>query len=354
MPRYCLLLIVHLFLLCGCGTSSSAIAERPTATTRVLRIYNWDTYINPDILDRFSAETGVAIIYKTYSSNEEMLAEVEANPQAYDIVVPSDYMVAMMRNDGYLAALNRANIPNLINIDPLFSNPSFDPANRYCVPYLWGTLGVGYNIKATGREITSWNDIFDPAFAGRVALLDDPRSTLGFVLLNLGYSPNTTNPDEIMAAYTFLENRGDQITAYAPDDGQDMLAAGSVDIAYESSGDIFQVMSSDPNLRYSIPKEGSLIWIDNICILKQSANKAIAEQFINFILDAEIGAELANYTRYSSPNIAALERISSADRQNTALYPDAETRNRLFFLVDVGEEANALYNDTWEDLTNER
>ncbi|NTV62351.1 MAG: spermidine/putrescine ABC transporter substrate-binding protein [Oscillochloris sp.] len=354
MHRYCSLIPLICLLLVACAGAPPPVGPVATAQPLVLRISNWDTYIDPDLLARFTRETGIQISYSTYSSNEELLASVQAQPDAYDIVVPSDYMVAIMRRSGLLAALDRANLPNLANIDPLFVNPSFDPANRYCAPYLWGTHGLGYNIAATRREITSWDDLFDPAFAGRVALLNDPRSTLGVALLSLGYSPNSTSPDEIAAAYDLLAAHADQIAVYAPDNGQDLLAEGVVDIAFESSGDIFQIMADHPNLRYSIPDEGSMIWIDNMCILKTSPNKAAAERFINFILTPDVGAQLASYTRYSSPNMAALDLISPADRANAALYPTETTRDRLFFLVDVGGPANALYNETWQRLTHNR
>jgi spermidine/putrescine transport system substrate-binding protein len=354
MSRYHLLIPLLCVALAACAAAPPPVPATPTPTQATLRIYNWDTYISPDLLARFSRETGMQVEYDTYGSNEEMLAAVQARPGAYDIIVPSDYMVTIMRRAGLLAALDHASVPNLVNIDPLFVNPSFDPANRYCAPYLWGTLGIGYNRNATGREVTSWADLFDPAFAGRISLLDDPRSTLGMILLSLGYSPNTTDPDEIAAAYNFLTAHADQIAAYAPDNGQNMLADGQVAMAFEFSGDIFQVMTGHPDLRYSIPKEGSLIWIDNMCILKSSPNKAAAERFINFILAPDVGAELASYTRYSSPNTAALELISPEDRNNPALYPSQETRSRLFFLTDVGGQANALYNETWQRLTHGR
>ncbi|NTW03068.1 MAG: spermidine/putrescine ABC transporter substrate-binding protein, partial [Oscillochloris sp.] len=220
--------------------------------------------------------------------------------------------------------------------------------------YLWGTIGIGYNHTAIEREIHSWSDLFDPTFAGRVALLDDPRTTLGIILLSLGFSPNTTDPVEITAAQNFLSRHANQINTYAPDDGQDLLANGNVDLVLEFSGDILQIMTKNPNVHYSIPAEGSLIWIDNMCILRNSPNKASAERFINFILDPNIGADLASYTRYSSPNIAALNQISAEDRNNQALYPTNEIRERLFFLVDVGGQATELYNEAWEHLGQHR
>ncbi len=175
---------------------------------------------------------------------------------------------------------------------------------------------------------------------------------MGITLLGLGYSPNTTSPTEIAAARDFLAERASQIAAYAPDNGQELLASGRVDLAFESSGDILQVMAENPDLRYSIPAEGSLIWIDNMCILRGSPNRAAAERFLNFILAPDVGAELASYTRYSSPNMAALDLMPAEDRSNPALYPTARTRDRLFFLVDVGGQANELYNKAWASLTS--
>ncbi|MEI7771302.1 MAG: spermidine/putrescine ABC transporter substrate-binding protein [Chloroflexales bacterium] len=353
MHRYQALLALACIILAACAAGGPA-APAPSPAPRPLRIYNWDTYIDTDLLVRFSRETGVPIQYFTYGSNEEMLAAVQDRPDSYDIVVPSDYMVTIMRRKDLLAPLDAASVPNMANIDPLFVSPSFDPANRYCAPYLWGTHGIGYNRAATGRDIQSWADLFDPAFAGRVALLDDPRATLGVTLLSLGYSPNTTSPTEIAAARDFLAEHAGQIATYARDNGQDLLASGAVDLALESSGDIFQKMAGNPDLRYSIPSEGSLIWIDNMCILKSSPNRASAERFLNFILAPDVGADLASITRYSSPNLAALSKISPEDRANPALYPTEQDRRRLFFIVDVGGVATKMYNAAWDSLIRAR
>ncbi|MEI7644440.1 MAG: spermidine/putrescine ABC transporter substrate-binding protein [Chloroflexales bacterium] len=353
MSRYRALIALICIGLAACA-ARPPVAPDPSPAPVALRIYNWDTYIDPDLLARFSRETGVPIRYSTYGSNEEMLAAVQARPEDYDIIVPSDYMVTIMRRKGLLAPLDPASVPNMTNIDPLFVNPSFDPANRYCAPYLWGTNGIGYNRAATGRDIQSWADVFDPAFAGRVALLDDSRATLGLALLGLGYSPNTTSPTEIAAARDFLAQHAGQIATYALDNGQDLLASGAVDLVLESSGDIFQMMAGNPDLRYSIPAEGSLIWIDNMCILKRSPNRASAERFLNFILTPDVGANLASFTRYSSPNLAALSQISPQDRANLALYPTEAMRRRLFFLVDVGGAATKLYNSAWDSLRPRR
>jgi spermidine/putrescine transport system substrate-binding protein len=348
--------VLILIILAGCGgvaqpapqaalVSSPEIAQPP-----VLSIYNWDTYIDPAILTDFEEKFKVKIDYQIFDDNEELLEKLKANPSAYDLIVPSDYMVTIMRREGLLAPLNKDNIPNFKNIDPLFINSAIDPGNRYCVPYQWGTTGIGYNLKATGREISGWKDMFDPDFAGRVTLLDASRDTLGITLLGLGYSPNTTNQAEITRAADFLKEHARQIAVYTGDDGQDLLAEGKADIVMEYSGDIFQVMEDHPNIRYIIPEEGAVLWTDNICIPANAPHKELAEKFINYILQPEVGAQLSNFTHYSTPNLAALPLINETDRYNPSLYPSAEIRNRLYFAVDLGPEVTRLYDEAWEDI----
>ena len=338
-----------LVTLSGCGATPTPLPT-PVLADQALNIYNWDTYIDPAVLTGFEQEYGVKIRYDLYENNEAMLSTVQAGTTDYDIVVPSDYMVEIMRAAGLLAPLDKNNIPSFGNLDSTFLTPAYDPGNRYCVAYQWGTLGIGYNVKATGREITSWQDLFDPAFAGRVSLLEDARETLGIVLLHLGYSPNTSSPAEIAQARDFLIERADQILAYAPDTGQDLLAEGEVDLAFEYSGDVLQVMAENPDLRYVIPREGSFIWTDNMCILATAPHKEMAEKFINYVLQPEVGAAISNYTHFSSPNRAALPLVNEADRQNSALYPSDELRQRLFYLTDVGTEVTKVYEDAWAEV----
>jgi spermidine/putrescine transport system substrate-binding protein len=346
LPLLVLLCVLALLGACAAATPVPR-ALRPAQPQ--LRIYNWDTYIDPALISAFEQQFGVSVLYSTYSSNEELYAAVSANPSGYDIIVPSEYMVSIMRREGLLAPLDQAALPNLGNIDPLFVNPAYDPGGRYCAPYQWGTQGIGYNLKATGRPISSWGDLLSPQFAGRSALLADSRSTIGAALIYLGYSPNTTRPSELHAARDLLREHIKTLRL-APDTGQDLLAAGEVDLTYEWSGDIFQVMEQNPDLRYVIPEEGSIIWIDSMCILKDSPNSALAQSFINYIFEPKVGAALSNYTHFSTPNLAALPLIDAADRENPALYPDDEMRKRLFFLVDLGSDGIERYNQAWAEV----
>jgi spermidine/putrescine transport system substrate-binding protein len=349
MGRAIAILLLLLLAACAPATPSAAPTVTAVAGGSTLRIFNWDTYIDPALIAEFETATGARVVYSTYASSEELLGAVQADPTAYDLVMPSDYMVEVMRRERLLAPLDKANIPNLVNLDPLFASPAYDPANRYCVPYLWGTVGLGYSSGAVAGPIIGWADIFERR-SGSVAILDDSRVMLGAALLVLGHSPNTTDPRTIAAARDYLLERAGNFDAVAPDTGQDLLAAGTVDLAVEWSGDIFQVSAEHGDLQYVIPAEGSIIWTDNMCILAGSPNDALAEQFINFILEPRVGAALANYTRFSTPNRAALPWVRPEDLANPALYPDQRTRERLFFLVDVGPEAADLYTRSWAEV----
>ena len=346
--------LVLFVLVSACTSTATSVQETPsdaaTAESKsVLNIHNWADYIDESILAGFEEKFGVTINYTTFTSNEDLINELLAGPVDYDLVVPTDYAVELLRKKGVFGAIDKANVPNFANIDPTFINPSYDPGNRYCIPYQWGTIGIGYNVTATGTEIQGWSDIFDPAFAGRVALLDEPRVVLGAILLYLGHSPNTTNQIEIIQAAEFLKLNAGHVASYLPDTGQDSLAAGEVDIVMEWSGDIFTIMADNADIRYVIPNDGTIIWSDNVCLLANAPNKENAEKFMNYLLNPEVSAALSNYLRYATPNEAALPFINQEDRDNPGMYPSDEVKDRLFFLTDVGSTAKD-YTDAWADV----
>ena len=357
--RFVYLILIGLILTACAGVAGPVTPAEITTPTpaesegQVLDFHNWETYIDPKILSDFEKQFNVKINYTLYSSNEQLLEDVHANPGAYDLVVPSDYMLTIMRRENLVAPLEKDNVPNMKNIDPAFLNMPFDPGNRYCVPYQWGTGGIGYNIRKTGREIKKWADLFDPAFAGRVAMLNDPRMSLAAILLYLGYSPNTTNHAEIEQARDFLIQHATQIKTYTLNAGQDLLVNGDVDLTVEWSGDIYQAMSSHPDLRYAIPEEGTIVWVDNICVMADATHPRVAERFINYLLEPEVGAMLSNFIRYASPNQASLPFINKADLNNPALYPPEATRRLMFFLADLGPDDTDFYNAAWDTVLKE-
>jgi spermidine/putrescine transport system substrate-binding protein len=338
---------------CTTATNPPIPTAAPTANAdaNVLKVHNWDTYIDPQILTDFSKEYNVVVEYSVYDSDSDMLDEVR-DGAVYDVVIPTDFTVEIMRTEGLLRPLNHDNIPNLVNLSEQFISPAYDPGNRYCAAYQWGTIGIGYNSDVITDEIEGWADFFDPKYAGRIAMLDESRNGLATALLLLNHSPNTTNQEHIEEAITFLETQKENIASFAPDTGQDMLLAGDVDMVMEWSGDIFQAIEENPAIRYVIPQEGSVIWTDNMCIPANASNPDLAEVFINYILDAEVGAQLSTFVRYASPNRASLSLLSEEDRNNKAIYPPPAVQDRLFLLVNLDPNTVATYDDLWSRLVN--
>lgn len=348
---FLLLFIIGVTLPFGCAADRSNPTGANNNQKNILSVYNYSTYIDPAVITEFEKKFNAKVKYDTYESNDDLYAKLKPGNPGYDVIFPSDYMVTIMGKEKIVEELNLANIPNIKNIDPKFLNAPFDPGNKYSVPYQWGTMGLGYNIKATGKELTSWADAFDPKYKGRVALMDELRTQVGGILIYLGYDPNTKNPDEIAKAKDFIIEHRDNIAAFAPDTGQMLLDQGQVDIAVEWSGDIFQVMEENPNIRYAIPKEGTLVWVDNASIAKDAPHKELAEKFINFLLEPEIGAKISNFIKFASPNQAAIAKglITKEDLQNKSIYPSPETFKNMAFINDVGD-ATRIYDEAWTEI----
>jgi spermidine/putrescine transport system substrate-binding protein len=351
---FVLLFVIGVTLPFGCAAnnqSASTGGGENNTQENILSVYNWSTYIDPAVLKEFEKKFSAKVQYDTYESNDDLYAKLKPGNPGYDVIFPSDYMVTIMGKENLVEELDKANIPNIKNVDPKFLGAPFDKENKYSLPYQWGTMGFGYNIKKTGGEISSWKTAFEPKYKGRVVLIDELRSMMGGILIYLGYSPNTTNPEEINKARDFLIEHKENITAFAPDTGQMLLDQGEADIAFEWSGDIFQVMEENPDLRYAIPAEGTIVWVDNMAIPKGAPHKALAEKFINFILEPEVGAKISNFIKYGSPNKVAMDKglIAQEDKQNKAIYPAPEIFKKLTYLEDVGE-ATQLYDQAWTEI----
>lgn len=287
------------------GIRPTAVPSKPAET---LNIYSQEQAIDPATLANFEGRFGVKVHYVTAAEDESGLADLQAGLADYDLVILSNLQVGSLRAEGLFAPLNKENIPNFKNIDPAFLNPLFDPGNRYCVPYQWGSLGLGYNLKTTGKEIQNWADFFKTNTSLRLGLPADSRLALGATLLYLGYSPNTSTSLEIGAASELWRNHAGPITIYTPAQGVRSLAEGQVDLLFARNKAILSLMATHPDMRYVIPGEGSLLWLDNICLLAQASQPVLAETFINYLLDAQVAAALANATHAGSPNGAALPR----------------------------------------------
>jgi spermidine/putrescine transport system substrate-binding protein len=317
---------------------------------QTLRVYNWSTYIAADTIENFESLCDVSVTYTEFDSEDDMLAAIHADPTAYDVTMPSNATVPLLVRDGLLSSLNLQNIPNFANINPTLSHPLYDPENLYSVPYQWGTIGIGYNITRTGQRIVSWQQLFD--YEGRVAWLNDNRVMMGVALSLLSLSPSTVNPEEINFARDYLIARSGNVLAIADDSvGQDLLADGTVDLVVEYSGDIFQLIDdcACDDVQYTIPREGTMLWVDNMVIPAGAQNHALAEVFIDYILQPQVGATISNFTAYASPNQLAINMgmIDEPLLTNTAIYPDEATMEQLFF-VQRSPSVEALYNEAWD------
>lgn len=323
----------------------------PGQTDGDLNLYNWSEYIDPELITKFEDQLGVKVTEDFFPSNEDMFARVSNGNPGFDVVVPSDYMVAIMIEENLLLPLTRDAIPNLGNLAPEFrSGLPFDPEGAYSVAYQWGTTGIGVNLDNVGEDFDeSWGLIFDPEmasqFKGKISLLDDPRETMGAALKYLGYSLNTTNLDELAEARDLLAAAVDNVAAFDSDQFEDLLVGGEVDIAHGYSGDFFAAFdgaSTDDydayeHFYYFVPKEGGTRWVDNMAILADAPHPCTAHAFINFILDAENGAALTNFNFYASPNQAAEEFIDPEILEDPSIYPTPETLAKLEFIEDTGD-----------------
>jgi len=318
---------------------------------QTLSVFNWSTYVAEDTVSNFEAACGVTVVYDVYESNEALLARLSNGNPGYDLAFPSERTTSDMIGRGLLTPLDHTLIPNIANVNPNFLDRAFDPGNAYTMPYLWGTVAIGYNITTVGEEITSWEQVW--AYDGPVAWLEDLRVMMGIALTLLGYDPNTENPDEIAEARNYLVAKGSNVVSIAGDDGQAQLERGDVDITIEYSGDIFQVIDACEceDFVYAIPEEGSNVWLDSMTIPVDAPNVALAHAFIDYILSPQVGADLSNYTAYGSPNGAAVEQglIDEALLSNPGIYPSAEVEAKLFFVAER-PDVEQIYNDAWDEI----
>jgi spermidine/putrescine transport system substrate-binding protein len=311
-----------------------------------LNVYNWDTYIGQTTLDTFKEKTGIDVQYDLFANNEELFGKLKEGNPGYDIIVPSDYMVETMVKVDMLMPLDKAKLSNIGNIDPHFADPPYDPGMAHSLPYMWGTIGIGYR-KSKVEKPTSWADVLaSDKYKGRIALLDDQRAVIGMALKLLGYSLNSTNPDEIIKARDLIIKQKPNIKAFAPDEGQNMLAGGDADLVQEWNGDILSVMTEDDDLDYVVPKEGGELFVDNMAIPKGAPHPENAHAFLNHILDAEVCKEIVETINYATPNGAARKLLSEELQTNPAMYPPEEVVEVSEHLRELGD-ATKLYDEAW-------
>lgn len=318
------------------------------AEEKKLNFYNWDTYIGENTLADFQEATGIETKLDIFADTSELFAKLKGGNPGYDVIVPSGEWIERMVGANMLIPLDHAKIPNIANIDPAFQDASFDPGRKYSLPYMWGTTGIGYRKSKVNGTPDSWGYLFDkPDYAGQISLLGDARNVIGAGLKYLGFSLNSVNPAEIKKVEEMIIANKKNIKVFADDNGQDLLASGEVVVTQEWNGDIAQVMAEDDDLAYIVPKEGSMVWQDTLAIAAGAPHPENAHAFINFLFDAEVGRDLAEYIAYATPNAAAKALTSDDYRTNTAIFPDPAVLKTCEAPAYIGEDGQKLFEDAW-------
>lgn len=311
-----------------------------------LTIFNWGEYIDPDLLKEFEKETGIHVIYETFDSNEAMMTKIQQGGTAYDIAVPSEYMIEKMKVEKLLIPLDKKKIPNLKNIDPYFLDLPFDDNNKYSVPYFWGTVGIVYNPSLVGDlDFSSWDDLWDPSLKRKVFLVDGAREVIGMGLNSLGYSLNSLDDQELREATDKLITLAPNVKAIIGDEITPLMINNEATVALTWSGQAADMMYENEELDFAVPEEGSNLWFDNMVIPKTSKNIDGAHAFINFMLSAESGAQNADFVGYSTPNIAAMDLMDAEVVSDERYYPSEEQRDTLEVYKNLGPDYLGKYNE---------
>ena len=321
-----------------------------SAEEKAINFYNWDTYIGEDTLANFEDATGITPRMDLFADNDELFAKLKDGNPGYDVIVPTNDYVERMIVAGMLERLDHDKIPNFANIDPAFQDGEFDPGRAYSMPYMWGTVALGYRISEVegGKAPGSWAAVYDSdQYSGRASLLGDAGNVIGHALKYLGYSFNATDPAQIKQAEELIIAQKPHIKVFADDNGQDLLAAGEVDLAQEWNGDILQVMEEDDDISLTVPQEGGLLWQDCLCVPTGAPHPQNAHAFINYLLDAEEGKDIAEYIYYATPNKAAKDLTDPEYSQNPAIFPSDEVIAKCEAAVFKGQEVTRLYDEAW-------
>ncbi|WP_374530663.1 PotD/PotF family extracellular solute-binding protein [Novosphingobium sp.] len=311
--------------LAACSKSGSSGAGAGTGEEPALNFYNWDTYIGETTLADFKASSGIDVKMDLFDSNDVLFAKFKAGNPGYDVIVPSNDFVERMTEAGMLMELDHSLIPNMKNIDPTFIDVAYDPGRKYSMPYTWLTLGIGYRKSKVKAKPDSWKVLFDsPEYSQRIALLSEAGDLFRLYGKYLGKSVNALTPDDIKTIEAMMIKQKPHVKKFHEDDGQDLLAKGDVDLVLEYNGDIAQVMVEDDDIDFVIPKEGSQLNSDTLCIPKGAKHPKNAHAFINNLLDAEVGKKITETILYPTPNAAAKALMPDSYKNNPVIFPPAD------------------------------
>jgi spermidine/putrescine transport system substrate-binding protein len=338
-------------------------AQLATAAGAQLHLFNWNDYISEEAVSEFEKSCSCQLVQDYYSSTEEMMAKLQAGASGFDVVVPSQNAVQALIKQGVLAPLDKAALPNIKNEDPAFMNRSYDPANGYSVPYAFTTTLVGYNETELGKlgiDAADWSVIFDPRvlekIRGKVTVMDDAQELFGAALKYLGYSVNDHDEKHLREAQKVIMTAKPYWAAFNSSSYIKELSVGNIWVAHGYSSDMVQAQSDaaeagrDFAVNFALPKQGAVLALDNLVIPKSASNKALAHQFINFMMDGKAASGVTNDVGAGNPNAAAAEFISDEVKAQTAIFPDAATLAKLEPLDETSPKVRRLLNKLWTEI----
>ncbi len=331
----------------GCG-QKAASPKQPTGE-RILNIFSWADNFSPQVIADFEKKYNVKVNYDVYASNEELLAKIQAGGAQYDLVQPSDYMVATMIKLNLLEKLDKTKIPNLKNIVSTFQTPAFDPGSQYSIVYTWGITGIAYNTKYIKDKPSSWQDLWKPQYKNRLVLLNDSREILGMALRKNGFSNSSRNHGELEIAFKDLKKLVPNLLAFDTDTIKQKFIAEEAWIGTVWSGDAAFILKDNKNIAFTIPKEGTTVWADTLAIPKGAKHKELAQLFINYLLDPKVSVKNYEEIGYSNPNEKAYPLHSTEYRNNPIINLSKEQINKGEWLKDVGNTLE-VYDRYWTEL----
>jgi spermidine/putrescine transport system substrate-binding protein len=313
-----------------------------------LNFYNWDTYIGTHTLADFKKAAGIDVNMSIFATNDELFAKMKTGNSGFDVIVPSNDFVERLSQADLLLPLDHTKLPNLKNIDPAFMDVPYDPGRKWSAPYTWLVLGIGYRKSKmpAGFKPDSWKYLFDSdQFKGKIAVLSEAGDMIRLGAKYLGHSVNGLDQATIDKVTAMLIKQKPNIKAFHEDNGQDMLLSKEVDLVLEYNGDIAQAMKDDPDIDFVIPKEGSLINSDTLCIPKGAPRPNNAHAFINYLLDAQAGAEISKTILYPTPNAAAKALMPDDYKNNPVIFPPADVMAKCEYGAFEGAEKASQYEE---------
>lgn len=346
--------------LTGCGKSGDS--AKGDGDSSKLYVYNWGEYIDEDVKSMFEEETGIEVVYDVFETNEEMFPVIEAGGVKYDVVCPSDYMIQRMIQNNMLAPLDFDKIPNSKEIGQEYMDmsKSFDPENKYSVPYCWGTVGILYNVQRL-EELgvpapTKWADLWDERLSGEILMQNSVRDAFMVALKSLGYSQNTSDEGELAQARDLLIAQKPLVQAYVIDQVRDKMINAEAAVGVIYSGEMLFIQEQveelglDYDLEYIIPEDGTNLWLDSWVIPANAENKENAQKWIDYMCRPDIAKRNFEYITYPTPNTGAFDLLDADLQNNKTVFPDLNTLKGSETFQYLGEETEKIYNDMWKEV----